>query len=590
VPAGLAAVRSMCMGREAIWWQLSGPRRVFIFYQPRAGELGTLYWCVPGQRQQVAGQQLALNTLLDIYHGRKTPVMQSSLPMTRAIELRCFSLVTTDGILDLEEDSEDGAWLWMQGLQHILEKAGTDVQLYDPNYKSPTSTSSPSSTSLPSIDKSPPPRARASSSPQGNEAVPPSPRTLQKAAQQAEMLKSIQKGRMVTLWEANGPTEVYLCYRSDGHPGSLYWLPIGSVDHQSDGKRLLLAELTAVTVGKTSGHLKTAPSTIRDDCCFSLVARSRTLDIQDKTPSLAAEWVRSLHHLLLQAGAAVTPAKGSGSGATPRPSVTSSSSTIRTRPSMLTSSIESLTPPASAALPMTSLSAEEAINRMITGRRVTRFDRNGEHADIFLFYKPSPTNGTLGSLYWVEPDHVKEASLTRSFPLSSVTDLYIGLHTPTLKAAAMAAGGQSERCLSLVGRNGVTLDIMESTSEQALMWFDAIRTVLSGVGADLTAESQGINRRISLARPSLAQQVAPWVKTPAEAMKLLQAGRNVILYEPGVVAGAEAFVFLTTFADSHNPGKLRYHAILPQLPCVCPPLMDCIASNRCVILVSTRFT
>jgi hypothetical protein len=86
-------------------------------------------------------------------------------------------------------------------------------------------------------------------------------------------------------------------------------------------------------------------------------------------------------------------------------------------------------------------------------------------------------------------------------------------------------GGQSERCLSLVGNNGMTLDIMESSGENALMWFDAIRTVLSGGGADLTAESQGSDRRLSLARASVAA-VQPWVRTPAEAMKLLQAGMN----------------------------------------------------------------
>lgn len=57
-----------------------------------------------------------------------------------------------------------------------------------------------------------------------------------------------------------------------------------------------------------------------------------------------------------------------------------------------------------------------------------------------------PIIGVLGSLYWVDHDQPKEASPSRSFALSSVTDLYIGLHTPTLKAAATAAGNNISQC------------------------------------------------------------------------------------------------------------------------------------------------
>jgi hypothetical protein len=57
-------------------------------------------------------------------------------------------------------------------------------------------------------------------------------------------------------------------------------------------------------------------------------------------------------------------------------------------------------------------------------------------------------------------------------------------------------------------------------------------------------------------------------------------GRNVILYEPGVVAGAEAFVFLTTFADSHNPGIIPHTIALHSMSCLYVIQVRCIGVHE----------
>jgi hypothetical protein len=102
VSSGIAAIRSLCRGREVNWWPGTGvSRRIYIYYIPRQGDLGTLYWCSPGQRIQVSGQSLPLATLTDISHGHRTRVFNTTAAGSLTSELRCFSLITNDGILDL---------------------------------------------------------------------------------------------------------------------------------------------------------------------------------------------------------------------------------------------------------------------------------------------------------------------------------------------------------------------------------------------------------------------------------------------------------------------------------------------------------
>jgi len=87
--------------------------------------------------------------------------------------------------------------------------------------------------------------------------------------------------------------------------GLIFWHEgKGCVEHASDS--IALANITNITVGK-KGHAFQKPfaESAKADCCFTIVSKDQTLDIEFKTNKARDSWVRGITALARAKGIAI---------------------------------------------------------------------------------------------------------------------------------------------------------------------------------------------------------------------------------------------------------------------------------------------
>ena len=74
----------------------SSSSRQLVWWEPPQGEhrLGTLCWCTPGERQRVAGQQLAVHDIRELRLHRESPALRSPQAVQRVDTMQCLALTS----------------------------------------------------------------------------------------------------------------------------------------------------------------------------------------------------------------------------------------------------------------------------------------------------------------------------------------------------------------------------------------------------------------------------------------------------------------------------------------------------------------
>jgi hypothetical protein len=98
---------------------------VLVFYKEDDGsELGSLYWCEPGEKQDVSQRALALHQLSDLYLGKQSKAFKHELAKSAPAD-RCFTACSVAGIeFHLEGDTKEQVAAWLFGINSIMMTRG----------------------------------------------------------------------------------------------------------------------------------------------------------------------------------------------------------------------------------------------------------------------------------------------------------------------------------------------------------------------------------------------------------------------------------------------------------------------------------
>ena len=106
----------------------SSSSRQLVWWEPPQGEhrLGTLRWCPAGVRQRVAGQELSVVAISNLFLGAKAPALRSPEAQQRAVQGSCFSVASaSEGVtLSVEFESDEQRDRWVHAYVRMREPMG----------------------------------------------------------------------------------------------------------------------------------------------------------------------------------------------------------------------------------------------------------------------------------------------------------------------------------------------------------------------------------------------------------------------------------------------------------------------------------
>jgi hypothetical protein len=100
-------------------------KEIYLFYEQTNG-IGTLYWDERSRRSLSSNRRLPLSSITDIYLGRQTTILKSQVAST-ANDGLCFSLLSSNLMLDLEAINTEQLVCWLFGIVSAMTETGKKV-------------------------------------------------------------------------------------------------------------------------------------------------------------------------------------------------------------------------------------------------------------------------------------------------------------------------------------------------------------------------------------------------------------------------------------------------------------------------------
>jgi hypothetical protein len=213
---------------------------------------GLLFWG-PGDKVKVKGQELRLESLTDIYVGKKLPTFQHAIA-SAATEKLCFSMTTTTSQFHIEAQSPAHVSTWLAGLNYILSQ--------------PVSIA---------------PESEALSS----KVIAPS--------------NALAKGMDVVLYTSKGEkVKKFLFFETDSGMGCVYACDRGKRIQTSD--KLPVATLIDMYTGLHKDVFTVVKPTPRADLCLSLLGAEGELHVECPSKGEVEAWFTALQEKLAEGG------------------------------------------------------------------------------------------------------------------------------------------------------------------------------------------------------------------------------------------------------------------------------------------------
>jgi hypothetical protein len=384
---------------------------VFLFFDPKAEKLGTMYWCDDGKREVVEGQSIPMHKISDVFLGKHSSIKERpELKDVRTAHM--FTLASRHtGVHLAARDAEQRA-KWIDAIKGLFTTSGKRVD---------------ETQAVPGRNISKFQFPEIASSPRGGEGFgssgAASPRTLARERALPAVAIPVSEGTDFDLWSLNESGDrsssrpVHVWYEQDGSPlGVLYWSNKVGERLRVPGQQLHLHEVTDVIFGKSTEEFKhrdaadvaadrciSLRSTINPDCNLNLVAANAQAQ---------RRWARGLQAVFTTETNTKVESRRFEKGSVPAEAVSSPRATRVLRQKQL---------------PLTQ------------GQEVTMVEVGGKRTEVILWLDTN--DGRAGTLYWAPRgdaagSRVKHAE--DSIAVHTIRDFYLGRKTPALRAPSCA--------------------------------------------------------------------------------------------------------------------------------------------------------
>lgn len=527
-------------------------KHLLVFFNPKHGRHGTLYWCPPGHRIESRNCSLNLKDITDIFLGKRTDVFES-VGAANAVPEHCFTIMSKTKAIDLEAKSAEDLNLWLFGINSILTGDAKKTLIQgDVEYDESlgvTSTPGPVTQHrrrLSMLAKQHERNVGGYDKPAGEQGEVQQIHNMQAtvlARDYKATVRMMEQGRIFAEYSLYEDKKHYLVFYDAPTPqtkatvgplGALYWCapehPVKSINAM-----LPLHEVTELVIGKQTKAFRNSLHAEKADenCCVSLIGEGgKEVNLEARNTEQLVAFLWGLNSILATSGKTVGRAEAVGTNV-PRFTVYDADKT-----------------PADAANGATeerqetflSLPFAEIVAMMIKGGNFTAYVEGGSPGhvikrSIFLFY--SPTDGKAGTFFWCEPGK-REIDPRRRLPLSEVTDIFLGKQTAVLENEA-AQNAPEDRCFSIITPR-TSLHLSGESGEQVTAWLYSLDTVLSSSGKKFVLDADAMQdetnepqpRRFTVVNQSTAvlpRSKVPVQQTESAAVKEMTNGCDLVSYE-----------------------------------------------------------
>jgi len=269
----------------------------------------------------------------------------------------------------------------------------------------------------------------------------------------------MRTGVVVTCYAFQGSTpvksNVLLFYNPNiGDAGSLFWCN-ANTRQEMPSQSIPLRSLTDIYLGKQTDILKTAfANSAPQERCFSLIGKTQSLNMEALSIDDLTAFVDGINYILSSSGKEVVLEKQDDIGFEELEANKDEFENVH-------------------------------VELMSIGANFIsyRFDQLGNpvREAIFLFYNRNA--GEAGSLFWCEKGRRVE-NPDRCLPLKALTDIYLGKQTEILRHPIADTVPQN-RCISMIGRRGMQLDLEADSQDRLNAWVNAINNALTQSGKEV---------------------------------------------------------------------------------------------------------
>ena len=281
-PAAIVAM--MSAGEEVVSYIGSGiigsSCPALLWFAPKDGKLGTIYWNEELRKEKVAGLSLPVNHIADAFVGKKTPELLSVEGLFANGD-HCLSLMSRKNSLHVEFKTTQLRDAWLTGVKTAYASAGRIVKESKPG-------------------DAPGTRITTIVSQRKPDAVRVSPVLLEgRPFVRYQLVSGALKKKRIHVW----------LVKQDGPLGTLYWEDMVSgqgakqpLDKKAESS-ISVSRISDVYIGKQTPLFQHAElASVPVDCCLSIASREQTLDLAAKYPKDRKEWLTAIHTVFISSG------------------------------------------------------------------------------------------------------------------------------------------------------------------------------------------------------------------------------------------------------------------------------------------------
>ena len=276
-------IAMMVVGEEVVSYIGSGiigsSSPAFVWFVPKDGKQGTVYWNDEGRKDKVPGLSLAINHITDVFLGKKTPELLSVEGIFANTD-HCLSIMSRKTSLHMEFKTRQLRDAWLIGIKNAYAQAGRPVKESKPGDAPGTRITTIISAKKP-------------------DAVKVSPVLLEgRPFVRYQHVNGSVKKKRIHLW----------LVKEDGPLGTLYWedmVPAGQKQAlvKKPDACIPVNKISDVYIGKQTPLFQQAElSSVPLDCCLSIASKEITLDLAAKYPRDRKEWLTAIHTVFLSSG------------------------------------------------------------------------------------------------------------------------------------------------------------------------------------------------------------------------------------------------------------------------------------------------
>jgi len=482
---------------------------IFLFYDPKAEKLGTIFWCDQGKREVVPGQTIPMHKISDVFTGKHASIRnRAELRDVRTANM--FSLASRSAAVHLEARDTQQRNEWIEAIKGLFTSSGKRVD---------------------ETQAAPDRNIRSFVFP----AVPSSPRASERNL--PDVATAVTEGQDFDLWQLDETGKrsrshpVHVWYEQDGSPlGALFWSNKAGERVYVPKQVLPLHQVTDVVIGakQTEEFQHEDARDVAADRCVSLRSQlypDHNLNLVAANPQALRRWSRGLQACFTEGTATKVETRRVEQGQAVLEAVSS---------------------------PRAQRVIQRKLIALQQGYEVTSVEMGGATTPVILWLEPQ--EGRAGTLYWAPRGTGRPKDPSRSIAVHTVRDFYLGRKTPALKAPALA-NLSSKLAFGVSSRNRSFSAFTHTEGERKTI-VEALEAAITLAGTPVKELRHPTQNAVEANATLLAQTSAIQQGAVVTLHSLNAAPRQIFLwYEPG--HGKQGCLFWSPVVQGQEPQRQK---------------------------------